>query len=92
MFSSLPVCILYTPTILWWSHFITALRILVYLYSFARYAYSSEDAGEEFDKDDTLKLIKPSSPVSKDVTRLEARSAMSGNGLTNTGLEEEKTA
>ncbi|CAA0816165.1 Lung seven transmembrane receptor family protein [Striga hermonthica] len=57
-----------------------------------RYAYSSEDSGEEFDKDDTLTLIKPSPLVSKDVWSPEQRSAGSGNGVPHTDLEQEKTA
>lgn len=57
-----------------------------------RYAYSSEDADEEFDKDDTLKLIKPSPVASKDARSPELRSPGSGNGLSHSDLEEEKTA
>ncbi|KAI3463212.1 hypothetical protein Pfo_019875 [Paulownia fortunei] len=57
-----------------------------------RYAYSSEDAGEEFDKDDTLTLIKPSPVASKDARSPELRSSGSGNGLSQSDLEEEKTA
>ncbi|KAK6128060.1 hypothetical protein DH2020_038188 [Rehmannia glutinosa] len=58
-----------------------------------RYAYSSEDASEEFDKDDTLTLIKPSPLASKDVMSPQHRSAASGNGLPHGDLEgEEKTA
>ncbi|KAL0463784.1 UNVERIFIED_CONTAM: hypothetical protein Slati_0266000 [Sesamum latifolium] len=57
-----------------------------------RYAYSSEDAAEDFDKDDTLKLIKPSPLASKDVRSPELRSVGSGNGLSHTDLQEEKTA
>ncbi|GER45050.1 lung seven transmembrane receptor family protein [Striga asiatica] len=57
-----------------------------------RYAYSSEDASEEFDKDDTLTLIKPSPLVSKDVWSTEQRSAGSGNVVPHTDLEQEKTA
>ncbi|KAL3840762.1 hypothetical protein ACJIZ3_025353 [Penstemon smallii] len=59
-----------------------------------RYAYSSEDAGEEFDKDDTLTLIKPSPLASKDSRNLELKSAETGNGLPHPhdDREEEKTA
>ncbi|XP_051119335.1 uncharacterized protein LOC127243390 [Andrographis paniculata] len=58
-----------------------------------RYAYSSEDPEEIFDKDDTLKLIKPIPLTPTDAaTSPDTRSAMSGNGLTHTDLEEEKTA
>ncbi|XP_011079571.1 transmembrane protein 87A [Sesamum indicum] len=57
-----------------------------------RYAYSSEDAAEDFDKDETLKLIKPSPLASKDVRSPELRSVGSGNGLSHTDLQEEKTA
>ncbi|KAL0429940.1 UNVERIFIED_CONTAM: Transmembrane protein 87A [Sesamum radiatum] len=46
----------------------------------------------DFDKDDTLKLIKPSPLASKDVRSPELRSVGSGNGLSHTGLQEEKTA
>ncbi|KAG8388428.1 hypothetical protein BUALT_Bualt02G0124900 [Buddleja alternifolia] len=54
-----------------------------------RYAYSSEDAGEEFDKDDTLTLIKPSPLTSKDVIRgPELRS----DDLSHDDHEVEKTA
>ncbi|CAA0822438.1 Lung seven transmembrane receptor family protein [Striga hermonthica] len=57
-----------------------------------RYAYSSEDAGEEFDKDEALTLIKPSPLVSKDIRSPEQRSAGSGNGVPHADLEQEKTA
>ena len=57
-----------------------------------RYAYSSEDAEEEFDKDDTLKLIKPSQLVPKDVRSPEFESPTSGNGSPHSDLEQEKTA
>lgn len=60
-----------------------------------RYAYSSEDADEDFDKDDTLKLIKPSPVTSKDARIPEFRSPPdSGNGFSHGGDddEEEKTA
>lgn len=57
-----------------------------------RYAYS-DDASEEFDKDDTnLTLIKPSSVPSNDVrTAPEARPLQANNGLSNGDLEEDKT-
>lgn len=52
-----------------------------------RYAYSDE-ASEEFDKEDTLTLIKPSTLPSKDVrTTFEPPS----NGASNDELEEDKT-
>lgn len=57
-----------------------------------RYAYSSEDADEEFDKDDTLTLIKPSQVALKDVKSPELRSAGSGDGLSQNDHEQEKTA
>ncbi|KAL0319458.1 UNVERIFIED_CONTAM: Transmembrane protein 87A [Sesamum angustifolium] len=57
-----------------------------------RYAYSSEDADEEFDRDETLQLIKPSPLASKDVRLPEFRSPQSDNGLLHGNLEEEKTA
>ncbi|KAK4427413.1 Transmembrane protein 87A [Sesamum alatum] len=57
-----------------------------------RYAYSSEDADEEFDRDETLKLIRPSPLASKDVRLPEVRSPKSDNGLPHGNLEEEKTA
>lgn len=59
-----------------------------------RYAYSSEDADEDFDKDDTLKLIKPSLVTSKDARIPEFRSSPEGgNGLSrDDDEEEEKTA
>lgn len=56
-----------------------------------RYAYS-DDGGEEFDKDDTLTLIKPSPMPMKDVRGgPEARSLHGGNGLPSEDVEEEKT-
>ncbi|KAL6972627.1 hypothetical protein U1Q18_026802 [Sarracenia purpurea var. burkii] len=56
-----------------------------------RYAYS-EDASEEFDKDDTLTLIKPSPIPSKDIrSPPEVRSLHVGNGVSNGELEEDKT-
>ncbi|GFP85733.1 transmembrane protein 87a [Phtheirospermum japonicum] len=57
-----------------------------------RYAYSSDDASEEFDKDDTLTLIKPSPLASKDVKSPEHRSTGSGNSIPHMDLEQEKTA
>ncbi|KAL0341816.1 UNVERIFIED_CONTAM: Transmembrane protein 87A [Sesamum calycinum] len=57
-----------------------------------RYAYSSEDADEEFDRDETLQLIKPSPLASKDVRLPEFRLPQSDNGLLHGNLEEEKTA
>lgn len=59
-----------------------------------RYAYSSEDADEDFDKDDTLKLIKPSPVTLKDARIPEFRSSLEGgNGLSpGDDEEEEKTA
>ncbi|KAF5748372.1 transmembrane protein 87A-like [Tripterygium wilfordii] len=55
-----------------------------------RYAYS-EDAGEEFEKEDTLTLIKPSSAAfSKDIRRSpEPEPARNSNGKSD--VEEEKT-
>ncbi|XP_059642889.1 uncharacterized protein LOC132284779 [Cornus florida] len=55
-----------------------------------RYAYS--DDGEEFDRDDTLTLIKPSPIPSKDVrSPPEVRPAHGGNDVSNGDLEEDKT-
>ncbi|CAA3008756.1 transmembrane protein 87A-like [Olea europaea var. sylvestris] len=58
-----------------------------------RYAFSSEDASEDFDGEDSLTLIKPSSLPSKDVMRpSELRSAESSKGLLPQGdNEEDKT-
>ncbi|KAL2457349.1 Lung seven transmembrane receptor family protein [Forsythia ovata] len=57
-----------------------------------RYAYSSEDASEDFDGEDTLTLIKPLSLPSKDVrSPSELRSVESGNGLSHGDNEEDKT-
>ena len=57
---------------------------------FNRYAYS-DDGSEEFDKDDTLTLIKPS-PMPKDVRGgPETRSLHGGNSLPSEDVEEEKT-
>ncbi|KZV58790.1 transmembrane protein 87A-like [Dorcoceras hygrometricum] len=53
-----------------------------------RYAYSSEDADEEFDKDNTLTLIKPSSLTKKDVRSPEPKSIETDNGLSHGDLEE----
>ncbi|KAK6914671.1 Transmembrane protein GPR107/GPR108-like [Dillenia turbinata] len=48
-----------------------------------RYAYS-EDASEEFDKENTLTLIKPSPMPSKDVRSVpEARPPLGNNGVAN---------
>lgn len=59
-------------------------------YIFNRYAYS-DDGSEEFDKDDTLTLIKPSSMPVKDVRGgLEPRSMHGDNGLPSEDAEEEK--
>ncbi|GAV80703.1 Lung_7-TM_R domain-containing protein [Cephalotus follicularis] len=57
-----------------------------------RYAYS-EDSSEEFDKEDTLTLIKPSQKaLSKDVgSSPEAKSVVSSNGDLSGDLEEDKT-
>ncbi|KAK8992649.1 hypothetical protein V6N11_048722 [Hibiscus sabdariffa] len=57
-----------------------------------RYTYSN-DANEDFDKDDTdLTLIKPSPTPSKDFrSAAEARPAQGGNGASNGDLEEDKT-
>lgn len=56
-----------------------------------RYA-CSEDASEEFDKEDSLTLIKPSLPTSKDVRSPPAlRPAESGNVLSHGDPEEDKT-
>uniref|UniRef100_A0A5B7A703 GOST seven transmembrane domain-containing protein n=1 Tax=Davidia involucrata TaxID=16924 RepID=A0A5B7A703_DAVIN len=56
-----------------------------------RYAYS-EDGREEFDKDDTLRLIKPSPMPSKDVRNPpEVRSELGDNEVSNGDLEEDKT-
>lgn len=55
-----------------------------------RYAYS--DDTEEFDKDDSLTLIKPSSLPSKDVrSPSEHRAAHGGVELSNGDVEEDKT-
>ncbi|OVA04229.1 Transmembrane receptor [Macleaya cordata] len=56
-----------------------------------RYAYS-EETSEEFDKEDTLTLIKPSQVHTKDVpSSLEPRPSQSNNGSLNEDLEEDKT-
>ncbi|KAL7113987.1 hypothetical protein ACP275_04G093600 [Erythranthe tilingii] len=57
-----------------------------------RYAYSAEDASEEFDRDDTLTLIKPSQVVSKDLKSPERRSVGPDNDLHEGDIELEKTA
>ncbi|XP_022724795.1 transmembrane protein 87A-like [Durio zibethinus] len=57
-----------------------------------RYAYS-EEASEDFEKDDTtLTLIKPSPTPSKDFRNApEARSVQGSNGASNGDVEEDKT-
>ena len=56
-----------------------------------RYAYS-EEASEDFDKDDTtLTLIKPSPTPSKDFRAPEARTVQGSNGVSNGDVEEDKT-
>ncbi|XP_073311552.1 uncharacterized protein [Primulina huaijiensis] len=57
-----------------------------------RYAYSSEDADEVFDKEDTLALIKQFSLRSKDARNLEFTYAESCNGVARGDLEEEKAS
>lgn len=54
-----------------------------------RYAYSSEDADEVFDKEDILALIKQSSLRSKDAWNLELSYAESCHGVARGDLEEE---
>lgn len=60
-----------------------------------RYAYSGD---EEFDKDDTLTLIKPASIPSSDIRSpsdsrpLQDRSLQDSKGMSNDESEEEKTA
>ena len=61
------------------------------MFTFVRYAYSDE-ASEEFDRDDTLTLIKPSPAPSKDIqSPPKVRSAHGGNEVSNGDLEEDKT-
>ena len=57
-----------------------------------RYTYS-DDASDEFDRDDgTLTLIKPSTIPSKDVqSSLEPRPVQANNGASNGDSEEDKT-
>jgi hypothetical protein len=56
-----------------------------------RYAYS-DDGSDEFDKDDSLTLIKPSPIQSKDVrSQSELRQLHSDNGSSNGDVEEDKT-
>ncbi|KAJ6704185.1 LUNG SEVEN TRANSMEMBRANE RECEPTOR FAMILY PROTEIN [Salix viminalis] len=57
-----------------------------------RYAYS-DDASDEFDRDDgTLTLIKPSTIPSKDVrSSPEPKPVQTSNGASNDDLEEDKT-
>lgn len=58
---------------------------------FNRYSYS-EDTNDEFDRDDSLTLIKPSPLPSKDVRSMsENRAAPNVNGASNGELEEDKT-
>lgn len=55
-----------------------------------RYAYSGD---EDFDKDDTLTLIKPAPIPSSDIrSPSDPRPLQSNNGLSNNDPEEEKTA
>lgn len=55
-----------------------------------RYAYS-EDADEEFDRSNTLTLIKPVPMPSRDLSSAaELRPLQSGSGLTNVDIEEDK--
>jgi hypothetical protein len=56
-----------------------------------RYAYS-DDASDEFDRDDgTLTLIKPSTIPSKDGrSALEPRPVQASNGASNSDSEEDK--
>ncbi|KAK1375895.1 Lung seven transmembrane receptor family protein [Heracleum sosnowskyi] len=55
-----------------------------------RYAYS-EDGSDEFDKDDTLTLIKPSPLSVGDDRSADVRQVHGGNGLSNDDSEEDKT-
>ncbi|KAA8541615.1 hypothetical protein F0562_022767 [Nyssa sinensis] len=55
-----------------------------------RYGYS-EDGSEEFDKDDTLRFIKPSPMPSKDVQNPPEVRSYGSNGASNGDLEEDKT-
>lgn len=55
-----------------------------------RYAYS-DDASEEFDKDESLSLIKPSPLPSKDVRSPSGGSLIASKELADGDLEEDKT-
>lgn len=55
-----------------------------------RYAYS-EDGSDEFDKEDTLTLIKPSPLHMGDDRSPDVRQVHGGNGLSNDDSEEDKT-
>lgn len=68
----------------------SALYVNWWFYASTRYAYSSVDAEEELYKDDTLKLIKPSTVIPKDVRSSESDSPTSGNASPQSDLEEEK--
>ncbi|KAL0354453.1 UNVERIFIED_CONTAM: hypothetical protein Sradi_3892200 [Sesamum radiatum] len=57
-----------------------------------RYAYSSEDGDEEFDRNETLQFIRPTPLASKDVRLPELRSPQSDSSSPHGNLEEEKTA
>lgn len=65
--------------------------LIGFLFDTTRYAYS--DDSEEFDKDITLTLIKPSPLPTKDVRiPFEVRSTPGGDGTSNGGdVEEDKT-
>lgn len=64
---------------------------LIWMFLRGRYAYSG-DPSEEFDKDDTLTLIKPSPMPSKDVrSPTEVMPVYGGNGVSNGDMEEDKT-
>lgn len=65
------------------------LHLLIALY-ICRYAYS-EDGSDEFDKDDTLTLIKPSPLPMGDSRSPDVRQIHGGNGLSNDDSEEDKT-
>lgn len=80
----------YAVQILLLQNFCYLNRIYFDSCTFDRYAYS-EDASEEFDKDDTLTLIKPFPMPSVDARSPEVRQVHAGNGLSNGDLEEDKT-
>lgn len=64
---------------------------LIWMFLRGRYAYSG-DPSEEFDKDDTLTLIKPSPMPSNDVrSPTEVMPVYGGNGVSNGDMEEDKT-